>query len=98
MRRWPWMTCKTHDKVLADWQEAFRQTVEDLTDKYQKQIDAEYQRAVKEGRAQLHKIAVDMTYDLFVHGMNAMTAPRMRALLQEVEHMFDPSRTKLEEE
>jgi hypothetical protein len=95
--RWPWMTRKEHEKIVAEWRASFDVSLNDQRKKYQAVCDAEYQRAVREGRAALHKIAVDMTYEIFLHGTNATTPSKWRAFLQDLEKMFIPSKTQLEE-
>jgi hypothetical protein len=81
--RWPWMTKKRHHETLGV-----------LASMYQEQLDAEYTRAIREGRKQVHQWAIEANYNVFNHDNPRGAA---YAAFQEAERMFAPPPLTLSE-
>lgn len=81
--RWPFMLKKTHEAEF-----------DQLTAIYQEMADAEYARAVADGRAKVHAWAIEANYNVFNHG-NARSAAI--AAFQEAEELFAPSKIDIKE-
>jgi hypothetical protein len=81
--RWPFMLKSTHeaeiDHLSAVWQEM---------------VDQEFDRATAQGRAAVHRWAVDANYNVFTHGNPRGAAS---AAFQEAERMFAPVRPDVKE-
>lgn len=92
----PFMTVRRHNRIVTD-----------IIEQAQAAIDQEHARATREGRAQVHRWAVEANANLFYgtannsaysgHGLPTVAAARGRAALQQAEHMFAPDKTDLKE-
>lgn len=87
--KFPLVSRKKYEK-LEDRAQTLRTHLETQRASYQKQLDVEYTRALREGKGQLHRMAVDMTYEVFM-GQTI----QWRAFLQQLEGMFKPVHTDL---
>lgn len=96
--RWPLMLRRTHDARMAYAVEIHHGIYATQRERYQKLVDAEYKRARDEGRAQVHRWAVDINFSIF-HGFSPFEdTPRWKAYpaLQQTESEFNPTHTQLE--
>ena len=112
--RWPFMTKTRHEQAIraldkahlreiaamSDRQAAY---VDFLRERYQDKVDAEFIRARKEGRQQVHAWATEANYNLFCgmspfDNMNGSQRARAAAVLQDAEDQFAPARTILTSE
>lgn len=101
--RWPFMLKRTHDRVLQEAMDSHDRWIDDLTKQYQAKVDAEYKRAMDAGKAQIHRWAVEVNYNLFhgTHPFDNMTGDqrvRTRPALQQAEHEFNQPRKAITEE
>jgi hypothetical protein len=90
--RWPLVTRKKHDRQLRALKDYYTARMDLQRSEYQDQVDSEYHRAYNEGRSQVHAFAVEVTYNLFHEGLNALSVPRFRQVLQELESHFNPDK------
>lgn len=104
--RWPFMSRSKYKRDMAAQIRYFRAEAQydaqihqaeiiRLGEYYHGLIDAEYDRAYSEGRSQVHAFAVEVTYNLFHEGLNALSVPRFRQVLQELEKHFNPDKKAL---
>lgn len=104
--RWPLVTRKRYARDMVEQVRYFRAErqhdaqmhqaeINRLGDYYHGLIDAEYSRAYNEGRAQVHAFAVEVTYNLFNEGIDSLTVPKFRAVLQDLEKHFNPDKKTL---
>lgn len=109
---WPFMRRSVHEATVAGINRLHSATiasliradnmardevVRNLTTHFQGLVDAEYFRARDEGRAQVHRWAVEVNHAVFMgdHPWQGTQRQRATTALQYAEQQFDPTRTQL---
>ena len=107
--RWPLMWKRTHARVLGRMRDRFQLAqarteayhlacLKQVTREYQDKVNAEYYRARDEGRAQVHRWAVEVNHAVFMgqHPWEGTQRQRVTSALQDAEYQFSPAHTQLE--
>ena len=90
--RSPFIKRSTHENEMRQTVTDYNYMLVRMEKAYDKALQDEYMRALREGKQQLHRMAVDMTYDVFMG-----KTIQWRAFLQELETFFKPKPTDITE-
>jgi hypothetical protein len=88
------MLKKTHRREMNSLARANTEALTVLGEKYERDMDAEYSRATKDGMAKVHAWARDITWELFTADNQNPTVQinQLKAAMQQAEQQFNPKR------
>jgi thymidylate synthase ThyX len=88
--RSPLIKRSTYEEEMREVVTEYNDMLARMEKAYDKALQEEYRRALREGKQQLHRMAVDMTYRVFLG-----ETIQWRAFLQELETYFKPKMTDI---